>query len=155
MARQTERFHMGDTVLVPVDGSPLSYRALRHALETYPDADVTVYHVADVFDPGYGRGSDSSYEPLAGSEEWYAMEEEAAAEILSEAETIASDHDREITTESEIGDPQRLIPDYARENDVDHVVLGVHGREEEGRSLFGRVAESVVYRSPVSVTIIR
>lgn len=146
---------MVDTVLVPIDGSPLSYRALRHALKTYPDTKITAYHVSDVFDPGYGEDSDSLYEPIAGSDEWYAMEEEAATEVLSEAEAIAEDYDRDIDTESEIGDPQRLIPDYARENDIDHIVVGVHGREDEERSLFGRVAESVVYRSPVSVTIIR
>lgn len=146
---------MGKTVLVPIDGSPLSYRALRHALEAYSDADITALHVADLYDPGYGRDADSLYEPLAGSEEWYAMEEEVANNILSEAETIASEYEREIDTDSEIGDPERIIPEFARDQDVDHIVMGVHGREDEERTLFGRVAESVVYRAPVSVTIIR
>lgn len=146
---------MGETVLVPIDGSPLSYRALRHALETYTDAEITVYHVSDVYSPGYGTDPDALDAPQAGSEEWHKMEQEAAAEILSEAKSIAGEYDREIATDSAVGDPQRLIPDYAREQRIDHVVLGVHGREEEDRTLFGRVAESVVYRSPVSVTIIR
>lgn len=146
---------MGETVLVPIDGSPLSYRALRHALEVFPDAEIVAFHVSDLFDPGVGTDTESSYEPIAGSEEWYAMESEAAEKLLSEAEAIAADYDREIRTDSEIGDPQRHIPEYARENDIDHVVMGVHGREDEGQSLVGRVAEKVVYRSPVSVTIIR
>ena len=146
---------MGDTILVPVDGSPLSHRALRYALETFPDAEIVAFHVSDLFDPRPGAGTGSSYEPLVGSEEWYAMEQEAADELLGEAEAIAEEYDREIATESDIGDPQRLIPDYAEETDVDHVVIGVHGREEEERTLFGRVAETVVFRSPVSVTVIR
>ena len=146
---------MAKHILVPIDGSPLSYRALRHALDTCPDAEVTVLHVSDLFSGGRGTDGDSVYEPLIGSEEWYAMEQKAAEELLSEAEAVAADYDREVTTDSEIGDPQRVIPDYARDHDIDHIVLGVHGREEEDRSLFGRVAESVVYRAPVSVTVIR
>lgn len=146
---------MTQTILVPVDGSPLSYRALRHALKTFSEARIVAYHVGDVFGPGPVSNADSLYEPLAGSEEWYEMEEEAALSILEEAETIADEYDREIDTDWEIGDPQRLVPEYAQANEIDHVVLGVHGREDEDRTLFGRVAERVVYRSPVPVTIIR
>ncbi|MGM0716648.1 MAG: universal stress protein [Halobacteriota archaeon] len=43
---------MSTRVLVPIDGSPLSRRALRHALEEFPHASVTVYHVIDLFEPG-------------------------------------------------------------------------------------------------------
>lgn len=146
---------MTETILVPIDGSPLSYRALRHALETFDDAEVVVLHVSNVFEPDHGTDADSLYEPPIGSDEWHAMEKKAAEALLSEAEGIAADYDREITTDSEIGDPQRIIPDYAREEGIDHVVLGVHGRDEEERSLVGRVAETVVFRSPVSVTIVR
>ncbi len=31
---------MGETVLVLIDGSPLSHQALRHALEKFPDAEI-------------------------------------------------------------------------------------------------------------------
>lgn len=143
---------MEEHVLVPVDGSPLAYDALRHALEKFQDATITVLHVIDVFEPTDGG---SLYEPMMGSQEWEAMERDAAEAVLSEAETIAADYDRHIETTSEIGDPQRLIPDFARDEGVDHVVIGVHGRDEADRTMFGRVADTVVYRSPVSVTVIR
>lgn len=146
---------MAETVLVPIDGSPLSYRALRHALERFPDGEIVALYVSDVFEPGPTSEGTSLHEPLIGSEKWYAMEQEATDEVLSEAEAIAAERDRPIATDSEIGDPQRIIPEYADEAAVDHVVLGVHGREDEDRSLVGRVAETVVFRAPVSVTIIR
>lgn len=146
---------MGERILVPVDGSPLSYRALRHALETFPDAELVVFHVSDVFEPWQGRDGESIHEPYIGSDEWHAMEQEVTDELFSEAGEIAGEYDREVTTESEVGDPQRIIPEYAKDEDVDHVVLGVHGREEAERTLFGRVAETVVFRSPVPVTVIR
>lgn len=146
---------MVETVLVPIDGSPLSFRALHRALELFSDASVVVYYVSSPFDPGQPSRGESSYEPLIGSDKWYAMERDAAEELLAEAESIAEDSGRNVETAWEIGDPQRLIPEYALEEGVDHIVMGVHGREEPDRSLVGRVAETVVFRSPVSVTVIR
>jgi nucleotide-binding universal stress UspA family protein len=146
---------MGETVLVPIDGSPLSQQALRHALEKFPDAAISAFHVVNIYEPGYDVNDTYVSELLGGSGKWDEIEREAADHLLSEADEIARDYNREIDTDSDIGDPQRLIPDYARENAVDHIVMGLHGRAEEDRSLVGRVAETVVFRSPVSVTIIR
>lgn len=145
---------MGETVLVPVDGSPLSFRALRYALEKFPETDIVALHVSDIFEPGRG-GIDSLYEPMIGSEQWYTREEETRESILADAEAVADEYDHSIETATEIGDPQRVIPDYAREEDIDHVVLGIHGREEEQRQMVGRVAETVVFRSPVTVTLVK
>lgn len=146
---------MGETVLVPIDGSPLSQQALRHALDKFPDAEIIAFHVVNIYEPGYDVDDTSIPELLRGSGKWDEIEREAAYHLLSEAEEIATEYDRAIDTDSDIGDPQRLIPEYARENAVDHIVMGVHGRAEEDRSLVGRVAETVFFRSPVSVTIIR
>lgn len=145
------------SVLVPVDGSPLSHEALRHALDTFPDASVTVFHVVDVYEPGYGTAADvdSSYEPLMGSEEWYERAEEVSERVLDEVRDVAADRDREVETEWEIGDPKRVVVDFATEEDVDHVVLGAHGRTDEQRPLYGSVAEIVARRSPVPVTLVR
>lgn len=146
---------MALTILVPIDGSPLADRALRHSLETYPEAKIIAYYVSSPFDPHEGGGEESAYEPIVGSDEWYADEQEAADRVFEVAEEIAAEYDRQITTEYEIGDPQRLIPEYATQEDVDHVVMGAHGRQDADRQLVGRVAETVVFRSPVSVTVIR
>jgi len=146
---------MGETVLVPIDGSPLSQQALRHALEKFPDAEVVAFHVVNIYKPGYDVDNASIPELFRESRKWDEIEREAADPLLSEAEEIATEYDQEINTDSDIGDPQRLIPEFARENAVDHIVMGVHGRAEEDRSLVGQVAETVFFRSPASVTIIR
>jgi nucleotide-binding universal stress UspA family protein len=142
-------------VLVPVDGSPLSFDALRHALREFPDASITVLHVIDLFDPGYGTPPDTTYEPMLGSDEWYARVEDHADDLLGEASQLAADDDREVETVSEIGEPGRVIVDYATEEPVDHVVLGTHGRQDPERLLFGSVADAVVHRSPAPVTLVR
>lgn len=144
-------------VLVPVEGSPLSLEALRFALERFPDADLTVLHVVDLFEPGYGVDPDyeSTYEPLMGSEEWYDRAEEITDRVFEEVRAIAEDFDREIATSSEIGDPQRIIVDYVDEEAVDHVVIGAHGRDDEDRQVYGSVAEVLARRATVPVTIVR
>lgn len=149
---------MTDAVLVPVDGSPLSLEALRHALETFPDASITVLHVIDLFEPGYGAYFDfeGAYEPLMGTEEWYEQASEIEDALFEEVRTIAKDYDRkDIRTDSEVGDPRRIIVDFAEEEHIDHLVLGAHGRPDEHRALLGSVAEMVVRRTPVPVTLIR
>ncbi len=144
-------------ILVPIDGSPLSRRALRHGLTEFPDASITVLHVVDLFEPGYGAYPDfeTAYEPLMGSEEWYERAEEVSEYLFEEARTLADDYGREISTTSEIGDPKRIIVDYADEEDIDHIVLGAHGRTKEERPVFGSIAEMVARRATVPVTLIR
>jgi len=146
---------MATHVLVPIDGSPLSFDALRHALREFPDASITVLHVIDLFDPGYGTPADTTYEPMLGSDEWYAQVEDHADDLLGEAAQLAADYDREVETVSEIGEPGRVVVDYAAEEPVDHVVLGTHGRPDAERPLFGSVADAVVRRSPVPVTLVQ
>lgn len=144
-------------ILVPIDGSPLSHRALRHAINEFPDASITVLHVIDIFEPGYGAYPDfeTTYEPLMGSEEWYERAEEVSEQLLAEAQELADDYDREVSIESEIGDPKRIIVEYADEEDIDHIVVGAHGRTEEERPVFGSNAEMVARRATVPVTLIR
>jgi nucleotide-binding universal stress UspA family protein len=148
---------MTSHILVPLDGSPLSRRALRHALKEYPGASITVLHVVDLFEPGYGADPDfeTTYEPLMGSEEWYERAEELSEQLLDEARSIADEYDGEITTTYEIGDAKQVIVEYAEAEAIDHIILGAHGRREEERPIFGSIAEMVSRRASVPVTLIR
>jgi nucleotide-binding universal stress UspA family protein len=53
------------------------------------------------------------------------------------------------------GQPARKTIEHVSDNDIDHLVIGNHGRSDFPRVLLGNTAESVVRRSPVNVTIIR
>ncbi|SER86410.1 universal stress protein [Natrinema salaciae] len=144
------------TVLVPVDGSPLSSRALRYALREFPDAELTAYHVIDLFEPDYAdQAVASMYEPMLGSDEWYRFVGEVRDRRFTEVDEIAADYDRSVATDSDIGDPKRLVLEYATDEDVDQIVLGAHGRSDTKRAVYGSVAERVVRRAPVPVTVVR
>lgn len=146
-----------DHVLVPTDGSPLSKRALRIAFEEYPEADVTVLHVIDPSQPGYSSSMefDIDTEPLHGSKEWYERAEAIAEELFAELREMADEHGANITTRTTVGEPGREIVEAARESDVDQIIIGSHGRSDEERPLLGSVTETVVFRSPVRVLLVR
>ncbi|WP_126664318.1 universal stress protein [Haloterrigena salifodinae] len=148
---------MAQQLLVPVDGSPLSKQALEHALKEYEDASVITLHVLDPTDPGYSSPTDVDVrnEPPHGSDEWYERASEEEEKIFDDARELASEYDGTLDTDTAIGEPAREIVDYAEENEIDHVVMGSHGRTGETRLLLGSVADMVVRRSPVSVTVIR
>jgi nucleotide-binding universal stress UspA family protein len=144
-------------VLVPTDGSPLARQALRHALREFPDADITVLHVVDLFEPTYGehQGFEPTYEHMMGTAEWYEATERVTDAVLGAARDLAADYGREVETDSDIGDVDRVVLSYAEEEDVDHIVLGAHGREGADRPFFGSVADTVARRASVPVTLVR
>lgn len=149
---------MTDRILVPIDGSPLSWRALETALEEYPDADVVALHVVDPNEPGYsvyGVPFDNETEPLRGSGEWYERAHGYADDLFEEAREIAAEYDADLETETVVGDPAREIVEYAVDNDVDQIVAGSHGRDEDTRLLLGSVSESIAFRAPMRVSLIR
>ncbi|WP_222913260.1 universal stress protein [Natrinema sp. SYSU A 869] len=148
---------MSRQLLVPVDGSPLSKRALERAFEEYDDASIVALHVLDPTDPGYSSPTnvDVRNEPPHGSEEWYERANEEEEKIFDDARDLASEYGEELNTETAVGEPALEIVDYAEENEIDHIVIGSHGRMEATRLMLGSVTELVVHRSPVSVTVVR
>jgi nucleotide-binding universal stress UspA family protein len=136
---------MAKRILVPVDGSPQSVAALRFATEEWPDADFVLLNVIDPVASGAKR----SVLPTA-AEEWYNDAREAARETFAELTAeMEIDPDTVIT----VGRPASSIVEAAA--DADHVVMGSHGRTGVSRIILGSVAEDVVRRSPVPVTIVR
>jgi nucleotide-binding universal stress UspA family protein len=142
---------MAPRILVAFDESPQATAALRHALSTYSDADVHVLHVTD---PREWAGMDASGGGFY-SQEMYEQARESADALLEEAASIVAEYDAEVTAVTQEGRVDRAIVRYAEEHDVDHIVLGSHGRRGFSRFLLGSVAERVARRSPGSVTIIR
>lgn len=138
-------------VLVAYDESEQAERALRHALDRYPDATVTAAHVTDPRE-WIAESDEEGSQFVEGA---YDRAADGAEKTLEAAEGIASEYDRPLRTESLVGGPARELVAFANEHDVDHIVLGSHGRRGVSRFLLGSVSEAVAKRSPVSVTMIR
>jgi len=134
-------------VLVPIDDSDPARAALELALAGAPD-ELLVLHVVDppraLATHGH-RGLDDAMDAA----------QDAAERILEEATALAESRRVTVETEVAFGDPARTILEYAALDEVDRVVVGSRGRTGVQRVLLGSVAETVVRRSPVPVTVAR
>ena len=139
---------MIDRVLVAMDGSEMGERTLQYALEAHPNAAVTVVHVVGEPSSMWGKAAG-----LALSEDIESEVDDLAEAVFETAHRIADEHGAEITTEAEIGHPVRAILDRADAHDV--VAIGAHAGTLAERLFVGNVAEKIVRRSPVPVTVVR
>ncbi len=136
-------------VLVPVDGSRPSRAALEYASEQFPDAELTLLYVVD---PMTDYSRQRAYPGYTAEDEYKSEREKGEAVLESLVETLPDDVTAETTVEA--GDPARTIVRYADDHGVDGIVVGSHGREGVARYLLGSVAETVVRRAAVPVTVI-
>ncbi|PHQ37452.1 hypothetical protein DJ69_16980 [Halorubrum persicum] len=143
---------MSETVLVPIDGSDPADAAVSFAFETFPDAHHVLFHVINPLETAL----DSS--PEAVTEEFWSQRIAAAQTqseaILGAAERRVRDADVSAEVGSKIGPPARAIVDAAEERDADQIVMGSHGRTGLSRIALGSVAETVLRRAPVPVTVV-
>lgn len=134
--------------LVPMDGSAHSRRGLEHALSEHGGSEIIVLHVVDPIE--------NSHSPeLSDWRLWCDRATEKANEVFADAQAIADGFGTEISTATMTGRPKDAIVEYVTEHDVDHVVMGSRGRTDDPDVSLGSVAETVLRRSPVLVTIVR
>ncbi|SEH56952.1 Nucleotide-binding universal stress protein, UspA family [Halopenitus malekzadehii] len=135
-------------ILVPVDGSDCSNEALQFAAEEWPAAELVLLHVINP-----ARSSAGSELGVPGAvEQWYENATTRSETVLSNA---AATVDRDVETLTEVGRPGNTIRDVAEAEDVDAIVIGSHGRTGVSRVLLGSVAEGVVRKASVPVTVVR
>lgn len=137
---------MASRILVAFDGSEHARRALEHAIEEFPDADITVLTVVEEV----GAFNDTD-ELCPGDDGPFS---ELADERLSEAEAIADTYGVSIRTDCEVGPPCEKITEYAESSAVDHIVMGSHGRTGLSRVIIGSVSETVAEDAPAPVTTV-
>ncbi|MEF8851495.1 MAG: universal stress protein [Haloarculaceae archaeon] len=138
---------MYDTILVPTDGSAGCERVISHAgeLARFHDADVLALYVVDA----------TSYTGLPMEASWEGVREVLDGKgetALAEVERLLDDVDVETMTVE--GRPSREIVRVARDEPVDCIVMGTHGRAGIDRLILGSVAERVVRTAPVPVVTV-
>lgn len=135
-------------ILVPMDASEMAQRALVYALANYPEAELTVLHVVGEPSPMLGAATG-----LALADDFEAAAEERAEVVFDRAQELAAEHDVEIATDVQLGQPARAI--LNRADDFDAIVIGSHSGSLNDRLFVGNVAQKVFSGSPVPVTFVR
>lgn len=136
-------------VLVAYDESAPAQKAARYAFREYPDAELILVRVIEAAD-GYTDATIGLARDAIGDRKATANEE-----VLAELRSLAGADDIDVRTEVRVGKPAREIVAVADDERVDHIVVGNHGRTGASRVLLGSVAERVVRRAPVPVTVVR
>jgi nucleotide-binding universal stress UspA family protein len=143
-----------ERILFPSDFSELSLHALAYA-RSFAEAYRAELHVIHVVDEAY--------------QYWMALgpnslpvgptPEELVAASREEIEKFVKEHLGESAARTKtavlLGRPFMEIIRYARQNAIDLIVLGTHGRSGLKYALLGSVAEKVVRKSPCPVLTIR
>ena len=129
-------------ILFPTDFSTLSDAALRHATALARDmgAKLIIIHIEE---PPAAYGTGEMYYGIP-DPDTPALAKMLEAVLPSDA-AVPFEH-RMVT-----GDPAGEIVALAKEEKVDLIVMGTHGRTGLGRLLMGSVAEAVVRRAPCPV----
>ena len=148
---------MYQTILVPIDGSPTSSRALQEAakLAQLCGARLRALHVVDPVNHMSGFERPEVYVRdilpalLAGGE---SVLEQARAEAVSSAPGVAVDTELQ---ESRGLRTWEIILERAQACAADLIVLGTHGRRGFNRVLMGSDAEIVVRHCPLPVLLVR
>lgn len=136
-------------VLVAYDGSAPAQKAVEYAFDEYADEEIVLLRVVEFAD-GYTEASIRAIQDLLDD-----REEAAAAKLREDLMDLVDTSGVDFRMEVASGDPAREVVRYAEENDIDHILVGSHGRKGVSRILLGSVAERIVRRAPVSVTLVR
>ena len=129
-------------ILVPVDFSQQSRAALEYAaaLAKGSDAQLLIVHVVDL-----------SVQNIEGLDPLNAMEGlDAVLHDVKPTNSVIPCSHRLLE-----GEPVQAILNVAKEEDVEMIVMGTHGRSGINRMLMGSVAEAVVRKATCPVLTLR
>lgn len=139
-------------ILVPLDGSGWSRRAIPHAVDIARanGSDLVLLHV---FRPPTAEYADQIV--LAGQEGQIEELRQAAQQSLDSLSSELHSQSIEVKTQVIEGiGVASAICDYVREENIDLVVMSTHGRTGIARFLFGSVAAKVMEGVKVPVLLI-
>ena len=137
-------------ILVPVDGSKNSDRAVQHALDLLQGGLASELHFLNV-QPNL-RGAISSFVSRDQIDSYHRDEGHkalaSAVELAKKAGVPAKIH-------IGVGRQGEIVNDYARKLGADLVVMGTRGHTGLAGVLLGSVAQDVIAHSDVPVTLVK
>ncbi|MBN1344293.1 MAG: universal stress protein [Phycisphaerae bacterium] len=141
-------------ILFPTDFSDLSLYVLKYAVD-FARSYAATLHLLHVVDDAYryivSMGPDSV--PVGPPPE--DLINAATREMQAFVAEHLPDPPFEVKTDVVAGRPFMEIIQYARDHEIDMIVIGTHGRSGLTHVLLGSVAEKVVRKAPCPVLSIR
>lgn len=145
------------TLLVPVDGSPGSDRAVELVIKLHRDVTPVRIRLLHVLPPNDGIAVDST-RPLVGPDKDPLIgpdEEPADGKLaLSSARALLDRAEIPYGSEVRTGFVPSTIIQYARTMDCNGIVMGTRGMGTT-EALLGSIARQVIYLAEVPVTLVK
>lgn len=138
-------------ILLPVDGSAHSDRAVRHVLQLVakvPDYEVHLVNVQ----PAVGAWELRSH---VSQSEIEAMQEVRGGDELKSARALLDAAGVHYTPSVLIGDVAKALAAYAAERNCDQVVMGTRGLKAVQEVLLGSVTTELIHLCPLPVTLVK
>ena len=143
-------------ILVPTDGSPLSRKAVKSAVELAASlgAEVVALNVVPRYPTSYFEGGISvSPGEVARVEKQWAEQGQALAAEVEKAAVKAGVKAKAVTVRSDL--VAEAILAVARKNKCDLVVMASHGRRGIKRLLLGSETQHVLTHGNIPVLVLR
>lgn len=140
------------TLLVPVDFSASSHRALANALSLAPQAEIILLHAASV--PFEGKLRYAGVDDRTIHHYQVAAEAAALQKLQALRDSVGTTGER-ISLRAVHGDPSQHIIQLEQELDCDLIVVGKHGENPVEQLLLGSVTRHVLAESQCDVLVSR
>ena len=137
-------------ILVPIDGSDESMRALGYGLHLARLIGEAEIHLLNVQPPISG-----SVSTFVGSETVSRFHQEESDNALAAARKRLETEALPVHTAMRIGSAGTAIAEYAQEAGCDEIVMGTRGLGRIGSLVLGSVATQVVHLAELPVTLIK
>lgn len=142
--------HKITAILVAVDGSETSDRAVQHALDMVATGCAAELHLLNV-QPGVG-GAVSTF---VSRDQIDAHHREEGQKALASAVALAGKAGVTAQTHIGVGRQGEIAADFTKKLGVGLVVLGTRGHTGLAGVLMGSVAQDVIAHSKVPVTLVK
>jgi nucleotide-binding universal stress UspA family protein len=148
-------------ILVPVDGSELSFKAAEYAihLAKADNAQITTLNVVEDIKQGGAIGLQAKYGNVSLVDAFRKVRKDTAEQwmnkISQEAKSQGVTFKSEIIDDEDVSSEAGVITEYARQNNIDLIVIGSRGRSKLERLLTGGVTNAVVNSARVPVLVVR
>jgi nucleotide-binding universal stress UspA family protein len=136
-------------ILVAVDGSEVSLRAVDHAARIAKDEGgwLVALHVVSI----------PQFEISRNVADYYDDARKSAKKWMKDVENVVALHDLTVKTEILVGAYSTVdaIIGYAENQSIDLIVTGTRGRTQSAKMLVGSVAAGLVEYASCSVLVVR
>ena len=134
-------------ILVPIDGSKYSFKALEKArvlCEKFGSELIVITVVSDIVALNVDYKIDIISQNIASAEQ-----------MLNQIEQDFKDSNIKLTTLYKVGDITREIVEQAEKSDVDLIVMGSRGLGMLSRTFLGSISHKVINNTDKSVLVVK